>query len=470
MTAAATTLLNIIAPSTPVPPTGSASRTTSGNNDARPAFSDVMSRQRGAARQDDGNAASGAPAANSGSGTAAQAGAKTPAASGDKPTKAAAGDADKDADTAADEAAAGADAAAPTLSQQALAMAALVAQITAPAPAPVPPQAAPAGDDAADALAATLAAAATPAATVTPAADDKTAAPAALPAVLTAAPATDDAAAETAPAIAAAASATPTAKGTAAAQPAQADRNAVPLATQDGAGSATPATAHVTRQAVRAASADADTSGQDSTSNLAKPALHGAAASDATATASNVPNALGAHEALANAVAASQAPVTVQAAPATTALHVGTPVGQPGWAADLGKQVVVLSNNAQQKTQTAELRLDPPDLGPLRITLTLNDGVAQASFVSSHAAVRQAVEAALPQLQQALSQAGISLGQTNVGDQGAQAGFAASDQGGRQGQSGGGEASAQAGGSANDTVVATVQTRRAANALVDTFA
>ncbi|OZI33326.1 hypothetical protein CAL29_16335 [Bordetella genomosp. 10] len=240
------------------------------------------------------------------------------------------------------------------------------------------------------------------------------------------------------------------------------------MAARDTAPAPAAPAAHVTRQAVQAAgaSADGNATGQDNADSLAKPAQHAAAASDAPVPAV----AANAHEALANAVAASQAPVTVHAAPVTTSLQVSTPVGQAGWAADLGKQVVVLSNNAQQKTQTAELRLDPPDLGPLRITLTLNDGVAQASFVSSHAAVRQAVEAALPQLQQALSQAGISLGQTNVGDQGAQAGFAANDQGGRQGQSGGGNASAQADGGTADSIVATVQSRRAANTLVDTFA
>jgi flagellar hook-length control protein FliK len=40
---------------------------------------------------------------------------------------------------------------------------------------------------------------------------------------------------------------------------------------------------------------------------------------------------------------------------------------------------------------------------------------AQAQFVSPHAAVRAAVEAALPQLRTALADNGIQLGQTSVG-------------------------------------------------------
>ncbi|MCJ9710710.1 flagellar hook-length control protein FliK, partial [Bordetella hinzii] len=108
-------------------------------------------------------------------------------------------------------------------------------------------------------------------------------------------------------------------------------------------------------------------------------------------------------------------------APAAPALQVSTPVGATQWGQELSRQVVTFSQNLAQGSHTAELRLDPPDLGPLRVTLSLNDGVASASFVSAHAAVRQAVESALPQLQQALSQAGISLGQAHVGDQGQQA-------------------------------------------------
>ena len=63
--------------------------------------------------------------------------------------------------------------------------------------------------------------------------------------------------------------------------------------------------------------------------------------------------------------------------------------------------------------------------------------MASASFVSAHASVRQAIETALPQLQQALAQAGISLGQTSVGEQAAQQQFAQNQGGGTQRQGSG---------------------------------
>ncbi|MGT2489684.1 flagellar hook-length control protein FliK [Cupriavidus basilensis] len=46
-----------------------------------------------------------------------------------------------------------------------------------------------------------------------------------------------------------------------------------------------------------------------------------------------------------------------------------------------------------QGNHTAELQLNPPDLGPLKVVLNVVNDQAQAQFVSPHAAVRAAVEA-----------------------------------------------------------------------------
>lgn len=177
-------------------------------------------------------------------------------------------------------------------------------------------------------------------------------------------------------------------------------------------------------------------------------------------------------QALAAATQRQAAPVVNQSAFAPPAvplvMQVATPVGGTHWGTELGQQVVMMSTNARQGMQTAELRLDPPDLGPLRVSLNIADGVASASFVSAHASVRQAIETAMPQLQQALAQAGISLGQTSVGEQSAQQEFAQQQgNGGSQRQSGNGSALADA---STDNATPTVTVSRNANALVDTFA
>jgi flagellar hook-length control protein FliK len=64
---------------------------------------------------------------------------------------------------------------------------------------------------------------------------------------------------------------------------------------------------------------------------------------------------------------------------------------------------------------TARLNLNPAELGPLQVTLSMNDHQTQAMFMSSHEAVRKALEAALPQLRTTLAEQGIELGQASVG-------------------------------------------------------
>ena len=69
---------------------------------------------------------------------------------------------------------------------------------------------------------------------------------------------------------------------------------------------------------------------------------------------------------------------------------------------------------ANQSRQVAELHLNPPNLGPLEVRLTINSDQASAMFVSHHAAVREAIEAALPRLREMLADNGIMLGNTTV--------------------------------------------------------
>lgn len=186
-------------------------------------------------------------------------------------------------------------------------------------------------------------------------------------------------------------------------------------------------------------------------------AARGAQASTATDPLASISGAAGGLNPFAQA--SSPAPAAGQA--------IATPLHQSGWDADFGRQMVMLARDAHSGAQTAELRLDPPELGPLRISISLSDGTANAVFVSAHASVRQAVESALPQLSQQLAQAGISLGQTHVGDQG-QGGFAQHD--------GGSQAGARSSGGGADTALASADVaalpRGAAvsNGLVDTFA
>lgn len=144
-------------------------------------------------------------------------------------------------------------------------------------------------------------------------------------------------------------------------------------------------------------------------------------------------------------------------------------VGDSDWSQALSQQVVRLTT---QGNHTAELQLNPPDLGPLKIVLNVADDRAQAQFVTSHASVRAAIEAALPQLRNALADSGIQLGQTSVGAEQHFAGQAGQQQQQQQnGQRGSGPAwNALAGAeTVTDAPVTTVTASRQPQGEVDTF-
>lgn len=92
-------------------------------------------------------------------------------------------------------------------------------------------------------------------------------------------------------------------------------------------------------------------------------------------------------------------------------LSVQTPVRDQNWASDFSQKIVWLASNDKQ---SAQITLNPAQMGPIEISLNVDKGNATASFVSVNADVREAIESALPRLREMFASAGIELGQTNV--------------------------------------------------------
>jgi flagellar hook-length control protein FliK len=67
--------------------------------------------------------------------------------------------------------------------------------------------------------------------------------------------------------------------------------------------------------------------------------------------------------------------------------------------------------------QTAELSLNPPDLGPLQVVISVSNDQASANFFSAQPDVREALEAALPRLRQMMSESGVQLSGFSVNSQ-----------------------------------------------------
>lgn len=113
------------------------------------------------------------------------------------------------------------------------------------------------------------------------------------------------------------------------------------------------------------------------------------------------------------ALAAPALPPTMPA-PAMPTLQIATPPGQPGFANELGQQVIWLG---RQDVQSAKITLHPEDLGSIDVHLSVNHDRVDVVFAAQHPAAVTAVQQSLPQLQQMLAQHGLALGNAEVGQQ-----------------------------------------------------
>ncbi len=91
-----------------------------------------------------------------------------------------------------------------------------------------------------------------------------------------------------------------------------------------------------------------------------------------------------------------------------------TPVREANWGDRIGERVIMMANN---QLKTAEIRLTPAELGPVRVQVNVEDGAAHITFQAQHAITREAIEQALPRLREMFAESGLSLGQTSVGEQ-----------------------------------------------------
>ncbi len=90
----------------------------------------------------------------------------------------------------------------------------------------------------------------------------------------------------------------------------------------------------------------------------------------------------------------------------TLSLSLPTPVNAPEFRDALGVQVSLL---ARDGVQTAELHLNPADMGPVSIQIVMDGSQARVDFGADVAATRAAIEASMPELASALLDAGFTL-------------------------------------------------------------
>ncbi len=188
---------------------------------------------------------------------------------------------------------------------------------------------------------------------------------------------------------------------------------------------------------------------------LARSALSESTQRTTTAGDATSPTAFG--MALANVQSASAGQVS---APLSAQASVATPLTDPGFQQALGYQVSLL---ARDGIGQAELHLNPTDMGPVSVQITMTGDQARVDFGADLAQTRQLIEAGWAELASSLKDAGFTLSGGGVSDHARE----------RQAQQGQGAAQSFGGRLARDSgeasAVATVAARRVTGG-VDVYA
>lgn len=94
----------------------------------------------------------------------------------------------------------------------------------------------------------------------------------------------------------------------------------------------------------------------------------------------------------------------------------GSPVAmnQPGWSKELTDKVMWMSS---QNLKSAEIKLNPAELGRLDIRVQVNSDQTQITFTSAHAGVRESLESQSFRLRELMAQQGMQDVDVNVADQ-----------------------------------------------------
>jgi flagellar hook-length control protein FliK len=136
----------------------------------------------------------------------------------------------------------------------------------------------------------------------------------------------------------------------------------------------------------------------DPDADPATPKMH--AASDSSGTDAGQAAAALQGSALTRADSVGSATLTIQA-----------PVGSPAFADEVSAKAAGL---AQSGITQAQLQLNPADLGPVQVHITMQAGQASVWFGASHADTRAALEQSLPRLRELFAGAGMPLTDSGV--------------------------------------------------------
>jgi len=124
-----------------------------------------------------------------------------------------------------------------------------------------------------------------------------------------------------------------------------------------------------------------------------------------------------------------------QVTQARAPLLAGQPVAmqQGGWSEAVVDRVMVMSS---QNLKSAEIQLDPAELGRLEVRISVNQEQSQVTFASPHAGVREALDSQMHRLRELFAQQGMNQLDVNVSDQSLSRGWQGQEGDGGKGRGG----------------------------------
>ena len=118
-------------------------------------------------------------------------------------------------------------------------------------------------------------------------------------------------------------------------------------------------------------------------------------------------------ELLANKMANKTAPITIlnKQAAGPQSYVIEQQVATSEWEQAIGGRLSFMAKNGMT---TAKLHLKPAEMGPIEVTVKMQEDQASVSFNAQHATTREALEVAIPRLREMFSQSGLNLADADV--------------------------------------------------------
>lgn len=135
----------------------------------------------------------------------------------------------------------------------------------------------------------------------------------------------------------------------------------------------------------------------------------------------------------------------------------------PRWGQAVGERMIMM---AQHGPRSAQIQLDPPELGSMQIRVHVQgQDQISVSFTSPNPAVRDALEQQMPRLREMLAEQGLELSEGAISDDSSSSGQGSDSRGGSEGRAGG-----YAGGSSGELDSESLPGSAVAVGLVDYYA